>query len=44
MNRQDSMAQPHPAEPVSRPALRREIRFMENASVSVAGMEQPHST
>src|SRR5438034_515734 len=38
MNRQDSMAQPHSAEPVSRPALRRELRFMETASVSVGVM------
>ena len=38
MNRQDSMAQPHPAEPVSRPALRRELRFLETASVSVGVM------
>ena len=38
MNRQDSMAQPHGAEPPSQPALRRELRFMETASVSVGVM------
>src|SRR5437016_12027225 len=38
MNLQDSAAQPHPAEPVSRPALRRELRFLETASVSVGVM------
>ena len=38
MNRQDSMAQPHPAEPVSQPALRRELGFLETASVSVGVM------
>src|SRR5256884_353244 len=38
MNLQDSAAQPHPAEPVTRPALRRELRFLETASVSVGVM------
>ena len=38
MNRQDSIAQPHSAEPASRPALRRELRFLETASVSVGVM------
>ena len=32
------MAPPYSAEPVSRPALRRELRFMETASVSVGVM------
>ena len=32
------MAQPHSAEPVSRPALRRELRFTETAAVSVGVM------
>jgi amino acid transporter len=38
MNRQDSMAQPYSGEPVRPPALRRELRFMETASVSVGVM------
>src|SRR6266705_7047207 len=38
MNLQDSAAQPHPAGPASRPALRRELRFLETASVSVGVM------
>jgi len=38
MNSQDSMAQPHSAEPASPPALRRELRFMETAAVSVGVM------
>ena len=38
MNFQDSMAQPYSAKPVSRPALRCELRFMETASVSVGVM------
>jgi amino acid transporter len=38
MNSQDSMAQPHSAEPASPPTLRRELRFMETASVSVGVM------
>ena len=38
MNRQDSMAQPYSAEPIARPALRRELRFTETASVSVGVM------
>jgi amino acid transporter len=38
MNFQDSKAQPHSAEPASRPVLRRELRFAETASVSVGVM------
>jgi amino acid transporter len=38
MNRQDSMAQPHSAEPAARPTLRRELGFRETASVSVGVM------
>jgi amino acid transporter len=38
MNRQDSMAQPYSGEPARPPALRRELRFMETASVSVGVM------
>jgi len=38
MNFQGSRAQPHSAEPASPPALRRELRFMETASVSVGVM------
>ena len=38
MNRQDSMAQPHSADPVARSALRRELRFTQTASVSVGVM------
>ena len=38
MNFQDSMAQPHSAEPASPAALRRELRFMETAAVSVGVM------
>src|SRR6185437_6457412 len=38
MNFQDSKAQPHSAKPGSRPALRRELRFAETASVSVGVM------
>src|SRR3989442_14874523 len=38
MDLQDSAAQPHSAEPESRPALRRELRFMETASVSIGVM------
>jgi amino acid transporter len=38
MNRQDSMAQPYSGEPVRPSALRRELRFMETASVSVGVM------
>src|SRR5215472_10986340 len=38
MNFQDSMAQPHSAEPAAPPTLRRELRFMETASVSVGVM------
>src|SRR3974390_928545 len=35
MNRQDSMAQPYSGEPVRPPALHRELRFTETASLSV---------
>ena len=38
MNSRDSMAQPYSDEPVRPPALRRELRFMETASVSVGVM------
>jgi amino acid transporter len=38
MNRQDSMAQPYSGEPVPPAALRRELRFMGTASVSVGVM------
>src|SRR6201993_5194069 len=38
MNLQDSAAQQYPAEPVTRPALRPELRFLETASVSVGVM------
>jgi amino acid transporter len=38
MNREDSMAQPYSGEPVRPPALHRELRFMETASVSVGVM------
>src|SRR5690349_10147153 len=38
MSFQDSKAQPHSAEPASRPVLRRELRFAETASVSVGVM------
>ena len=38
MNRQESTAQPHSAEPASQPGLRRELRFMETTSVSVGVM------
>src|ERR1041384_6858378 len=38
MDLQDGTAQPHSARPVSRPALHRELRFTEAASVSVGVM------
>jgi amino acid transporter len=38
MNRHDSMSQPYSDEPVRPPALRRELRFMETAAVSVGVM------
>ena len=38
MNGQDSMAQPYSGEPGRPPALRRELRFMETAAVSVGVM------
>jgi amino acid transporter len=38
MNLRHSTAEPHPAGPVSRPALRRELRFPETASVSIGVM------
>src|SRR5437764_146599 len=38
MSFQDSKAQPHSAEPASRPVLRRELRFAETAAVSVGVM------
>jgi len=38
MTLHDSTAQPHPAGTASRPALHRELRFMETASVSVGVM------
>jgi amino acid transporter len=38
MNRQGSVAQPHSAEPTSQPGLRRELGFIQTASVSVGVM------
>src|ERR1700749_4130305 len=38
MTRHDSSASPRSGEPATRPALRRELRFLETASVSVGVM------